>query len=108
MRLRALLKRQLHEPTPDVRTLVADCPQDLADFIRIATEKSPKDRYRDCATAIGHLNMRRVTTPLSTTNRTRVVIDYGDEHRDLVEKLVSSLEQRVKGLEVSCKVTHLR
>ena len=104
--IRALLKRQLHEPTPDILAQVPDCPKDLAEFVRIATEKSPSNRYKDCATAVSHLNTRRVTTPLSTTNRTRIVLDYGEEHSQLVDDLTAMVKERLKNVEVICKVTH--
>ena len=104
--IRALLKRQLHEKTPDVRTLVPDCPEDLAEFIRVATEKSPDKRYKDCAAAVASLSVRRVTTPLSTSNRTRIVLDYAGESSAQVKQLVARFEAQFTELEVYCKVKH--
>lgn len=104
--IRALLKRQLHEKTPDVRTLVPDCPDDLAEFIRIATEKAPDKRFADCKSAIATLNVRKVTTPLSASNRTRIVLDYAGDSTELVKTMVARFEAQFAELEVSCKVKH--
>ena len=104
--IRALLKRQLNEKTPDLRKLVPDCPADLAAFVSIATEKDPNLRYPDCATAIAGLATRKATTPLAKSQRTRIVLDYGDEHEKLIQGITEEIRQRLKGIEVSCRITH--
>lgn len=78
-----LLRKHLDAPLPDPRLLAPDAPDDLLDFIRAATRKNPKDRPRDCLTAIAplrptppgihlgarrtiHIHHTRATTPTVT------------------------------------------
>lgn len=104
--IRSLLRRQVREPTPDVKRLVPNCPDDIAEFIRRATEKRREDRYTDCRVAVAALAGRNVSEPLVRAHRVKVSIDYGTAAEHEVERLVDELTAVLgRNPSVSLKIT---
>ncbi len=95
--LRELLKMQLYSPTPDLRTVVPDVPEDLAEFVKVATAKVPDDRFADCLDAI-YILEDGGASPSLTALRTVVTLDHGMIAEDEVKAAVIALENALEGV----------
>ena len=91
--IRALLRRQVYEPTPDVLKSVPDCPPDIVKFIKRATEKKREDRFANCQVAVDSLEMRSRSEPLVRAHRAKVTIDYGAGAEVAVERALARLTE---------------
>jgi serine/threonine-protein kinase len=96
--IRALLKRQLYERTPDILDQVHDCPSDLVEFIRTATEKTPESRFGDIAAALNILKRNPPSSPLIQAERVKLVIHHGLESTDKVDEALEKLYATLKEL----------
>ncbi|MEE2755197.1 MAG: serine/threonine-protein kinase, partial [Myxococcota bacterium] len=104
--IRALLRRQVREKTPDVRELVPDCPTDIAEFIQLTTAKKREERFPDCVAAIQSLSQRNVSEPLIRAHRVKLSIDYGDASVATVNQAIAQLEATLRSHQsVTLKVT---
>jgi len=91
--MRALLRRQVYDKTPDVRERVPDCPEDIAKFIIKATRKKRGERFKDCLVAIDSLEHRSHSEPLVSARRARLTINYGAGAEQAVERAISRLQE---------------
>lgn len=92
----ALLRKHLHSPLPDPRTVRPDVPADLAAFIARCCEKDPAARFPDCEAAVAAL---RDGPDGVIGGRRTVRIDYGPGAADGVRAALEALEAALAKVE---------
>ena len=98
-----LAKHVSDSPRP-LRSLVADCPEDLARFVDRAMQKDPIDRYQSCTEILEELRPNQISEPMgSAVRRRNVVLVYTAEAEAEVDGFISLMKgmaKRIHGLEV--------
>ena len=90
-----LLQLHLHEPMPDPRSVVAGVPEDLAQFIEVATQKSPEDRFDSCDDAAQFLQIAAELPQVNVMALSTVAISYHPARGELVEEALADLHKRL-------------
>jgi serine/threonine protein kinase len=98
----SLLKRQIHEALPDPRSLVPDLPDEIVKFLTLATRKDPAERYQYVDQVIAEilpmsqrLGVSISSRPLHDSHLRNLLLFYGDQHREVVDRLVEEFSQEL-------------
>ncbi len=91
----ALLRKHLHSPMPDPRSIRPDVPEDLALFISGCCRKKARDRFADCEAAVAVLQ-DGPDEPFGGRRNVRIV--HGPESEKAVRVALERLERALAGM----------
>ncbi len=96
--LEGLLDQHLHAETPDPRILVPDIPEDLVQFIRVATAKRRDDRFPSCDAAARFLQTAAELPLVNKLELSTLAISYHPSRRRQVAEALRELHNRLNGV----------
>jgi len=98
-----LLSLHLYEDFRDPRSLVPDLPEELHQFLDVATRKEPEDRYQNVNQIIHDLQPLAQKLGIQYSARTApsfnmisLFLFYRDEHQAILKRLVDDFGQELK------------
>ncbi len=92
-----VLEQQRTLPVPSVRERIGDhIPEDLEEFVRRATAKSPADRFQDCDEILTFLAAPKGLSDLTVET---VTFLYPPSQEDAVKELIEEFRRRASGIE---------
>ena len=90
-----LLRLHLEQPTPDPREYAPDIPDDLVQFIRIATAKRREDRFESCDAAARFLQTAAELPLVHKIELSTLAISYHPSRRRMVAEALRDLHARL-------------
>ena len=96
--LEGLLDQHLHAETPDPRLIVPDIPEDLVQFIRVATAKRREDRFPSCDAAARFLQTAAELPLVNKLELSTLAISYHPSRRRQVAEALRELHNRLNGV----------
>ena len=90
-----LLRLHLHRPTPDPRARMPECPDDLVQFVRQATAKSPEDRFATCGEAAAFLQTAGELPLVNKLELSTLAISYHPSKGPLVARALRELDAQL-------------
>ena len=90
-----LLRKHLHEPLPDPKRISPDIPDDLVQFMEVATAKDPADRFSDCGAALEFLQAATELPLVRKLELSTLAISYHPTRRHLVAEALTQLHREL-------------
>ncbi|MCO4761975.1 MAG: protein kinase [Myxococcales bacterium] len=90
-----LLRLHLHTPMPDPRRLQPDIPDDLVQFIEMATAKKPDDRFSSCDEAAAFLQTAAELPLVRKLELSTLAISYHPSRRAVVATALRELHAKL-------------
>lgn len=90
-----LLRQHLSEPIPDPRLMEPDIPDDLVQFIEMATAKKPDDRFDSCGEAAAFLQTAAELPLVRKLELSTLAISYHPSRRAVVAQALRELHGRL-------------
>jgi serine/threonine-protein kinase len=94
-----LWRKHLYAPTPDLRTIVADVPEDLVEFVWRATAKRASERFASCQEAVQFLKTAAELPTVRGIELTTLAVSYHPSRRHIVQAALEQLYQQLHGIE---------
>jgi serine/threonine protein kinase len=90
-----LLAKHMSDPMPDPRRLAPDIPDDLVQFIRIATAKRREERFPSCDAAARFLQTAAELPLVHKIELSMLAISYHPSRRRMVAEALCDLHKRL-------------